>query len=192
MKYGYARVSTLKQGKDGNSLEGQEIALKESGAEIIFFEKFTGTKSKRPELDKLLAVLKPGDYLLITKLDRIARSISQGTELIESLIEKGIVVHILNLGILDSTPASKLVRNIFLSFAEFERDMIVERTQEGKEIARQKPDYREGRPKKYKKVQLEHALLLLHEYSYRQVSEMTGISISTLTRAKRKETVKTA
>lgn len=188
MKYGYARVSTKKQAKDGNSLEAQEITLREHGAERIFLEKFTGTKSKRPELDKLLEVLKPGDVLIVTKLDRVARSISQGVELIESLIEKGVVVHILNLGVLDNTPASKLVRNIFLAFAEFERDMIIERTSEGKEIARLKPDYREGRPKKYKRAQIEHALFLLHQYSYRQVSEITGISISTLTRAKQKET----
>lgn len=188
MKYGYARVSTKKQGKEGNSLEVQENTLRENGAEKIFLEKFTGTKNRRPELDKLLEVLKPGDVLIVTKLDRVARSISQGVELIESLIERGVIVHILNLGILDDTPASKLVRNIFLAFAEFERDMIVERTSEGKEIARQRSDYREGRPKKYKRAQVEHALFLLHQYSYKQVSEITGISISTLTREKRKVT----
>ena len=89
------------------------------------------------------------------------------------------------MGILDDTPASKLVRNIFLAFAEFERDMIVERTQEGKQIARLKSDYRDGRPKKFRKNQIDHALGLLNSFSYNQVAEMTGISKSTLIRAKR-------
>lgn len=87
---------------------------------------------------------------------------------------------------MDSSPASKLVRNIFLSFAEFERDMIVERTSEGREIARLKDSYIEGRPKKYTKKQLDHAISLLKDNSYKEVSSLTGISISTLTRAKRK------
>ena len=186
MKYGYARVSTLKQSKDGNSLEAQRELLEKNGAEIIYEERFTGTRIDRPELDKLLEVLKPGDTVIVTKLDRVARSISKGSELIESLIEKDITVNILNLGIMDKTPASRLVRNIFLSFAEFERDMILERTQEGRAIARLKEGYREGRPKKFKKSQLEHALMLLENNSYSQVSELTGISVSTLSREKRK------
>lgn len=72
-----------------------------------------------------------------------------------------------------------------MAFAEFERDMIVERTQEGKAIARQQPGYREGRPKKYTKKQIDHAIELLEDKSYKQVEEMTGISKSTLIRAKR-------
>lgn len=189
MIYGYDRVSTLKQSKDGNSLEAQRELLEKSGAQIIYEEKFTGTKIDRPEMDKLLSVLKPGDTLMVTKLDRIARTIAKGSELIEGLIDKGITVNILNLGIMDNTPASKLVRNIFLAFAEFERDMIVERTQEGKEIARLKEGFKEGRPKKYKKTQIDHAIKLLDSYSYTQVSELTGISVSTLTRAKRKKSM---
>lgn len=185
MKYGYCRVSTRRQG-DGNSLEAQRELLISNGAEEIFEEMFSGTKIDRPELNRLVGVLQPGDMLIVTKLDRMARSISKGTELIEELISKGIIVNILNLGILDNTPASKLVRNIFLAFSEFERDMIVDRTSEGRNIARQKEGYVEGRPAKYKKAQLEHALGLLNSYSYAQVSDMTGISVSTLTRAKRK------
>lgn len=190
MKYGYARVSTLNQGRNGNSLTSQREELEKAGVDKIFEEKFTGTKNDRPELNKLLKVLQPGDMLIVTKLDRIARSISQGSELIEQLIARGITVNILNLGIMDDTPASRLVRNIFLSFAEFERDMIVERTQEGKAIAREKPDFREGRPITYGKAQINHALELLKNHSYNQVSEMTGISVSTLTRAKRKQSLK--
>ncbi|SOC16580.1 resolvase-like protein [Ureibacillus xyleni] len=71
------------------------------------------------------------------------------------MIDRGIAVHILNMGLLDNTPASKLVRNIFFAFAEFERDMIVERTQEGKAIAKQQPNFKEGRPHKYTKKQMD-------------------------------------
>ncbi len=184
MVYGYCRVSTKRQG-DGNSLEAQKELLLANGAEKIYEELFTGTKIDRPELDKLINSVQQGDMIIVTKLDRMARSISQGTELIEKLINMGVTVNILNLGVLDNTPASRLVRNIFLSFAEFERDMIVERTQEGKAVARQKPDFRDGRPKKFKNGQIEHALGLLNSYSYNQVAEMTGISKSTLIRAKR-------
>ena len=186
MKYGYARVSTKGQAKDGNSLEHQEHALKDAGAEVIYMDAFTGTKSHRPELDKLLKDIQSGDMLIVTKLDRIARSTMQGIELIEALVDKGVIIHVLNIGIMDNSPTGKLIRNIFLAFAEFERDMIVERTQEGKSIAKQNPDFREGRPKKYSKAQVNHALELLNSYSYKKVAEMTGISVSSLQRAKRK------
>ena len=143
-------------------------------------------KTDRPEFDKLLAEIKAGDTLVVTKLDRFARSMSQGSELVSELIDKGIRVYILNIGILDNTPASKLIRNVFFAFAEFERDMIVERTSEGKAIAKQNPDFKEGRPKKYSKKQVAHALELLENHSYKQVEDLTGISKSTLIRAKKK------
>ena len=186
MVYGYCRVSTQMQARDGNSLEAQERLLKENGAEEIYSDAFTGTKSHRPELDKLIDKLQPGDKLIITKLDRIARSASQGIELIQLLLDRGVAVHVLNMGLLDNTPTGKLIRNIMLAFAEFERDMIVERTQEGKAIAKKQPDFREGRPRVYGKKQIQHALGLLQNHSYRQVTELTGISKSTLIRAKNK------
>lgn len=192
MIYGYARVSTVGQ-KDGNSLEAQERALREAGATEIYSESYTGTKKDRPVLNELLAKLKTGDTLAVTKLDRMARSAIAGAEIVQELIDRGIKVYILNMGMLDNTPASKLVRQIFFAFAEFERDMIVERTSEGKEIARAKAEakgekFKEGRPKKYSKAQLDHAIELRKEYSIKQVSEMTGISEATIKReqAKRK------
>lgn len=148
MIYGYARVSTKGQAQEGNSLESQVNALKDVGVETIFCDSFTGTKIDRPEFDKLKGILTSGDKLVVTKLDRFARSASQGTELIEALIEKGVTIHILNLGIMDNTPTGKLIRTIMFGFAEFERDMIVQRTQEGKEIARSKGIRVDGRPKK--------------------------------------------
>lgn len=186
MIYGYARVSTRGQAKDGNSLEAQENTLRAAGATEIYADAFTGTKSHRPELDKLLEVIQPDDILKVTKLDRIARSATQGIELIQSLLDNGVIVHVLNMGMMDNTPTGKLVRNVMLAFSEFERDMIIERTQEGKAIARQRADFREGRPPKYGKKQIAHALELLETHSYKQVEEITGISKSTLIRAKRK------
>lgn len=162
MIYGYARVSTKGQARDGNSLEAQVKALKEAGVEMIFSDSFTGTKIDRPEFDKLKLKLCEGDKLVVTKLDRFARSAAQGSELIESLIQQGITVHILNMGIMDNTPTGRLIRTIMLGFAEFERDMIVQRTQEGKEIARAKGIRVDGRPeiiiphevfKKFRKLQ---------------------------------------
>ncbi len=184
MIYGYARVSTNGQARDGNSLDAQISALKHAGAEAIFSDVFSGTKNNRPQLDKLLKVIQSGDTLIITKLDRIARSLIQGIQLLESLSDKGVIIDVLNMGIIDSSPTGKLIRNIMLCFSEFERDMILQRTMEGKAIAKQNANYREGRPKKFKRAQLDHALELLQTHSYKQVSAMTGISITTIYRAK--------
>lgn len=148
MIYGYARVSTKGQARDGNSLEDQEQKLREKGAEIIFRDSFTGTQKHRPELDKLLGVIKEGDTLVVTRLDRIARTTIGGIELVTELQKKGVVVDIMNMGVVDNSPVGKLVLTVMLAFAEYERDMIVQRTQEGKEIAKQRSDWREGRKKK--------------------------------------------
>lgn len=184
MKYGYARVSTMHQ-----DLEAQLQALKRENCDVIYKEKFTGTKKARPEFNELLEVLEDGDTLVITKLDRFARSTTDGINTIKDLFEKGVRVHVLNMGLIEDTPTGRLILSVMLAFAEFERDMIVERTQEGKAIAKQREDFKEGRPKKYNKKKIDHALQLLQNHSYKQVEEITGISKSTLIRAK-KEPVK--
>lgn len=181
MKYGYARVSTT-----GQELESQLQALKKEGCENIYSDKFTGTKTDRPEFNKLLQKLKEGDTLVCTKLDRFARTTADGINTVKSLFEKGVRVHILNMGLIEDTPTGRLILSVMLAFAQFERDMIIERTQEGKAIAKQKEDFREGRPKKFTKKQIEHALTLLETNSYKQVEEITGISKSTLIRAKKR------
>ena len=147
MIYGYARVSTKGQAKDGNSIEDQTRKLTDAGAVEVYTDSFTGTKMERPEFDKLLALLSEGDTLVVTKLDRIARSATKGSELIQQLLAKGVRVHVLNMGLMDNTPTGRLIVNVMFAFAEFERDMIVQRTREGKEIAKQSPDFHEGRPK---------------------------------------------
>ena len=187
MRYGYARVSTKGQQREGNSLQDQEQKLLAAGAEEIYFDSFTGTTMDRPQFTALLSRLQAGDELMVTKLDRLARSATKGVECIRSLSEKGVVVNILNMGRIDDTSVGKLVLTIMMAFAEYERDMIVERTQAGKAVARMQPDFHEGRPRKYTEKQLAHALELLTDHSYTQVESMTGISKSTLIRAVRRK-----
>lgn len=184
--YGYARVSTYKQATHGNSLEEQKSQLMAAGAKTVYVDVFTGKKMERPKLQELVKKLKEGDTLIVTKLDRLGRTVSQASELITTLLDTGVTINVLNLGILSNNSVSTLMRNILLCFAQYERDMIVERTQEGRSIARQKPGYREGRPKKYSNAQIDHAIDLLSDHSYTQVVDMTGISRATLAREKRR------
>ena len=184
MLYGYARVSTYGQARDGNSLDFQIQALRNAGAIQIFSDVFSGSKNYRPQLDHLLNIIQTGDTIIITKLDRIARSLVHGIQLLEYLSNKGVIIDVLNMGIIDDSPTGKLIRNIMLAFSEFERDMIIQRTQEGKAVARQPPNFHDGRPKKFSRTQIKHALELLQTHSYQQVADMTGISRATLARAK--------
>jgi DNA invertase Pin-like site-specific DNA recombinase len=180
MKYGYARVSTVAQ-----DLEAQLQALKAEGCDKIYSEKFTGTKTDRPQFTELLGLIEAGDTLVVTKLDRLARNTSEGIEVIKGLFDKGVRVHVLNVGLLEDTTMGRFFLTTLLAVAEMERNLIVERTQEGKAIARQRDDFREGRPAKYSKKQILHAVGLLETHSYKQVEDMTGISKSTLIRAKK-------
>ena len=184
MIYGYARVSTKGQAKDGNSLEVQEVELRKAGATEILSDSFTGTKMKRPEFERLMDKIKKGDTLVVTKLDRFARTADDGFQQIQSLLERGIAVHVLNMGLIDNTPTGKLILHVMLAFAEFERDLIVQRTQEGKAVAKLDPNYKEGRPKKYSDEKIASALELIDNgMSYSKVVKLTGISKSTLVRA---------
>ena len=181
MKRGYARVSTT-----GQDLQSQINRLSEEGCKIIYSEKFTGTNTQRTEFQRLLGDLKDGDTLVVTKLDRFARSTRDALDTIENLFNRGVRTHVLNMGIIENTPTGRLIFTIMSAFADFERDLIVERTQEGKALARQKEGFKEGRPNKYSKSQMDHALKLLEDHSYKQVVEKTGISKSTLIRHKKK------
>ncbi len=185
MIYGYMRVSTVGQVK-GNSLEEQERILRQNGAVILYQDAFTGTKTSRPNFNKLLDILQEGDTLVITKLDRFARNTVEGINVVQHLLERGVRVNILNMGTVDNTPTGKLILTVMLGFAEFERDMIIQRTSEGKSIAKTKVGYWEGRPPKYDMETLIEAAELLEYHTYRQVSELTGISKSTLQRVKKR------
>ena len=180
--YGYARVSTR-----GQNLREQIKQLKDAGVdkENIFHEKYTGAKSNRPEFQKMLSLLKKNDTIIVTKLDRFARNTREALGIIEPLLDSDVTIKVLNLGAIENTPMGKMIVRTLLSVAEMERDMILERTQEGKELAKQKPDFREGRPKKFSHQQINLAMNLLKNHSYKEVEKMTGISKSTLTRNKR-------
>ena len=194
MIYGYARVSTKGQARDGNSLSAQIQELEKAGVanDKIFIDSFTGTKMDRPEFNRLISRLSSGDKLIVTKLDRLGRSVSQASEVITDLMDKDVSIHVLNLGILSNDSVNTLMRNVLLAFDQFERDMIVQRTQEGKAIAKaNNPKFKEGRPQKYDMDQLDNAMRLLETNSYTQVVKLTGISRSTLVREKKKRELNT-
>ena len=185
MYVGYARISTNKQ-LDGNGLEAQVQELKGKYPDIIIYrEQYSGKTTDRPVFKQAMAALNEGDTLVVTKLDRLARNTVEGIQIVEELFKRGVAVHVLNIGLLENTPMGKFFLTTLLAVAEMERCTILERTQAGKEIAKQKPNYREGRPKLYSNKQIEHALELLCEHSFSQVAAMTGISKATLVRAKK-------
>ena len=186
MIYGYCRVSSKGQ-LDNNSLEQQEeeILNKYDNA-IIIKEQYTGTTTDRPKFKELINELNKNDILVVTKLDRFARNTEEGIHLIKELFAKGVSVHVLNVGLLEDTTMGKFFLTTLLAVAEMERNMIIERTQNGKAIARQKEGFTEGRPKKSTEKQIKYALSLLSvnggNNSYRQVEELTGINRRTLAR----------
>ena len=173
MKYGYARVSTTDQ-----KLDNQIDLLKSAGADKIFREKYTGTTTQRPEFQKLLNELEANDTLIVTKLDRFARNTTEALELIQKLFKQNIKVNILNMGVIDNTPTGQLIFTIFSAFAQFERDLIVTRTQEGKMYAREHdPNFREGRPRTYSDEQIQLAYELRQQgMTYKMIARKTGIS----------------
>lgn len=185
MIYGYARVSTLGQGKTGNSLEEQEQKLNVNGCQEIYAESYTGTTTARPEFTKLLELLQAEDTLVVTKLDRLARNVKEGIEVIQSLLARNVKVHVLNVGLLDNTPIGKFFITTLLAVAELERSMIVERTKAGKAVARTKAGFKEGRPRTDAKI-IDQALRMLDSgLSYKEVSDILKISKATLGRARK-------
>ncbi|PGD77080.1 integrase [Bacillus pseudomycoides] len=182
--YGYARVSAEHQ-----NLSAQRTALKEAGAEKIHTDKKSGKSIDREGLQELMSQLEEGDTLVVTKMDRVARNVKEGISLIEELNEKGIKLHVLNMGLFDGSPTSKLIQNILLSVADWEREMMLERQRAGIEEAKKRGVYK-GRAKKYtsKNASLVHAMELYdnrdaNKLTAKQIAEMTQVSRATLYRA---------
>lgn len=191
--YGYARVSSKKQVSEGNGLEAQHKALSEAGVpeENIIEEVFTGRKvGERPNLQNLLLRLEAGDTLVVTRLDRVARTANEGYDLVLNLVRRGVTVNVLNMGKIEDTPMGRLMLHMLLAFSEFERDLILDRMQEGMEVAMQDPNFHRGRPVKWTTAQRNHALNLLAHHSYSEVESMTGIPKSTLSRYRREQEAK--
>lgn len=184
-KIGYARVSTA-----GQDLETQlQMLLNEGVAkEDIFSEKFTGARVDRPQFNEVLKALQPGDTLVVTKLDRMARNTEEGIKVVRELFERDIKVHVITgIGLLENTLMGRFFLQTLLAVAELERGLIIERMAEGKALAKQREDFREGRPQKFELSHLTHAMRLLEDNSLKQVSKMTGISMATLSRHKAKQ-----
>ncbi|MBO1139872.1 recombinase family protein [Enterococcus avium] len=184
MQYGYARVSTLSQSTNEQMQQLLEFGVLKKN---IYSDKFTGTKSNRPAFTTMLDKLRSGDMIVVTKLDRFARNTREALEIIEPLLDDDITIKVLNLGTIENTPMGRMIVRTLLSVAEMERDMIVERTQEGKAFAKKNnPNYREGRPKATLTGPKRHAYELMQQgLNYKDVEERTGFSRSTLYRIKK-------
>ena len=133
MIIGYVRVST-----DDQDLDAQLDALKEAGALRIFSDKISGSLRKRPELDRLLDQVRDGDIIVVTKYDRLARSLRDLLDIAEAIKESGAGFRSLAEDIDTTTPAGRLVFHVFASIAQFERERISETTKEGLEAARKR------------------------------------------------------
>jgi len=179
MKIGYARVSTREQ-----NLNMQVIALEEAGCEKIYEEIVSGVKADRPILANLLKQLRPNDVLVVWKLDRLGRSLKNLVDLVQQLIENNIGLCSLNDPIDTTNPQGRLIFNIFASLAEFERDIIRERTQAGLHAARMRGRIG-GRPRGLSKTAGATACAVETLYKEKKLSvieicKKLGISKSTL------------
>ena len=179
MKIGYARVSTPDQ-----SFDLQVDALQKAGCEKIYQEVASGARTERVVLNDLLSNIRPGDVLLIWKLDRLGRSLKHLVELINELINKRVGLKSINDPIDTSTSQGRFVFNLFASLAEFERSLVQERTQAGLSAARAR-GRKGGRPKGLprKAEQTAYAAETLYregKLSVKEISDKLGISKSTL------------
>ncbi len=186
--YAYIRVSSKGQ-SDNNSFSIQEKAIRDKyKCDIeVYEEVYTATKARvdRKVFNALVGILEKNDTLVVAKLDRLARNTIAALTTIKELLNRGVTVDILDFGICDGSPTSDLLLTVLSAVASFEAESIKSRCRDGKEAAKLNPLFRDGRPPKFNPKQISHALELLEVNSYSQVSDLTGISISTLARAKR-------
>lgn len=175
--YGYARVSTKLQ-----ELDRQLDILKQYNCDEILTEKMTGTKTNRPKLEELKKFVRPGDVLVVESWSRLGRSTKDLINLVEVFSEKDVKVISHKENFDTSTAQGKLMLTVFQAFAEFERDLIVERTKEGLESARAR-GRKGGRPRVNQK-KLEQAITLYKSknHSLKEIRELTNVSSSTLYR----------
>lgn len=190
--YGYARVST-----DHQDINLQIDELNKYGCDVIYQEKVSGKNADdRQELQKLLSTVQPGDKIVFTKLDRFARSTVDALNIASELNQKGVAMVVLNFGGMQvdvSTPTGKLMLTMFAGFAEFEREIMLERQRAGIARAKAHGKYK-GRVKKYhdKHKGMQYAVKLAKEreqnrMSIKEICEITQVSRSALYRELRKE-----
>jgi len=184
MKIGYARVSTISQ-----DLETQQELLKAAGCTKLFIEKVSGTSTvQRSELKAMKEQIREGDLLIVTKIDRLARSIIDLNKIVKELNEKGVSVQFLKENMTftargEANSLNTLLFNILGSFSQFERDLIVERTTEGRERAKKQGKHM-GRPSQPKK-NVEQAMKLYNEretngHSVNDIVKLTEVPRATI------------
>jgi len=175
--FGYARVST-----EGQNLERQIDALEKYGVDYIYNEKITGTKRERPELMKLLERITEGDTIVIESLSRLGRSTKDLIEITEFIQSKGVNLVSLKEAIDTNTSTGKLLFTLMSAIAQFERDVIADRTKEGLKAARARGRMG-GRPR-IADANVKKAIRLYNtkEYSLKEIEEMTGVKRSTMYR----------
>lgn len=178
MKIGYARVSTRDQ-----SAELQTYTLKDAGCEKVFEESASGAKRDRPKLQEALSFLREGDTLVVWKLDRLARSLRQLIETVDELNERGIGFISLTESIDTTTPGGKMIFHIFGALAEFERELIRERTNAGLQAAKER-GVKLGRPRSLddSEVEIARSLKAAGKMTSAQIAAHLGISRPTLYR----------
>ena len=178
MKIGYARVST-----DDQILDLQKDALQASGCDEVYEEHASGKSRERPVLENCLRALRPGDTLCVWRLDRLGRSLSDLVDIINVLDQKGIAFVSITENIETGTPAGKLVFHVFAALAEFERNLIRERTSAGLKSARARGRVG-GRPSKVTKKEVQMILALMRDPSQKppDIALRFGIHRSTLYR----------
>lgn len=176
-KIGYARVSTLDQ-----NLDRQTDMLRAYGVDKLYTEKMSGTRRDRPELTRLLERLEEGNTVIVESLSRLGRSTRDLIELVELFQQKGVQLVSLKESIDTSSSTGKLLFTIMSALAQFERDVIADRTREGLQAARARGHFG-GRPKTdAKKLQQALKLYRSGQYTAREIKELTGITKSTLYR----------
>ena len=181
MKIGYARVST----KDQN-LELQIEGLEKVGCEKIYQEKISGATKNRPELDSMIAHLRKDDEVYVWRLDRLGRSLKHIIDLVLDLNNKGIIIKGISDGVDTSTTSGRLFLNIMASLAEYERELIRERTNAGLQSARARGKIG-GRPKGFRKETISKLIIMRSVYKDRtktpeEIYEPFGLTRATFYR----------
>ena len=184
MRIGYGRVSTTDQHP-----EAQRDALTAAGCDQVFIDKLSGKLASRPELDKALLMVRDGDHLVITKLDRLGRSLRNLMDLSDQLQQKNVGLVVLDQGIDTSTPAGRLFFQIIGAIAEFEHSLMVERTKQGLEAARAR-GRTGGQKPKLRQRQIQLAQQMYDElgddgkrkYTVQQIADEFGVSRPTIYR----------
>lgn len=183
---GYARVSTTETtSRKKQHVENQEKRLRDYGCEVVYSDKATGKAASRPAWDECLSHLRKGDTLVVTKLDRVGRSLINLIDVVKLLGDRGVDLKVLDQDIDTSTPNGKLIFHIMAALAEWEAQMISERTVEGLEAARERHGGKlPSRGPSITADQMETARTLARtsDMSAERIAKVVGVSRATLYR----------